>query len=85
MSSTILKELVLQQQAEQPGGKIVRISVGKNTDLLLAVADRHGHTRSTVAVEAVPYSPPAVGEHGKGSSAAGGTVTGFLRRGCPYW
>jgi hypothetical protein len=38
---------------EQPVGKIVRISPGENTYLLLAVADRHEQARSSVAVDAV--------------------------------
>jgi hypothetical protein len=48
----ILKELSPQQEAEQPVGEIVRISAGQSY-LLLAVADRHEQTRSSVAVDAV--------------------------------
>jgi Domain of unknown function (DUF6430) len=53
LRSAILKELALQREAEQPIGKIVRISAGQSTYLLLAVADRHEQTRSSVAVDAV--------------------------------
>jgi len=53
LRSAILKELSLQQEAEQPVGEIVRISAGKNSYLFLAVADRHEQTRSSVAVDAV--------------------------------
>jgi hypothetical protein len=53
LRTAIFKELALKQEAEQPVGKIVRISASKNSDLLLAVADRHEQTRSTVAVDAV--------------------------------
>jgi Domain of unknown function (DUF6430) len=53
LRSGILEELALEQEGEQPVGKIVRISVSKNTYLLLAVADRHEQTRSSVAVDAV--------------------------------
>jgi hypothetical protein len=53
LRSAILTELAVQQEDEQPIGKIVRISASKNTYLLLAVADRHEQTRSSVAVDAV--------------------------------
>jgi hypothetical protein len=53
LRSGILEELALEHEGEQPVGKIVRISVSKNTYLLLAVADRHEQTRSSVAVDAV--------------------------------
>lgn len=53
LRSAILRDLALQQEAEQPIGKIVRISADMNTYLLLAVADRHEQTRSSVAVDAV--------------------------------
>jgi hypothetical protein len=52
LRSAILKELALEEESEQPVGKIARISA-KNTYLLLAVADRHEQTRSAVAVDAV--------------------------------
>jgi Thoeris protein ThsA, Macro domain len=52
LRSAIAKDLALQQ-AEQPTGKIVRISAGEDTYLLLAVADRHEQARSSVAVDAV--------------------------------
>jgi hypothetical protein len=53
LRTAIFKELALKQEAEQPVGKIVRISASKNSYLLLAVADRHEQTRSAVAVDAV--------------------------------
>jgi len=53
LRTAILKDLSLEQEAEQPVGKIARISASKNTYLLLAVADRHEQTRSSVAVDAV--------------------------------
>jgi hypothetical protein len=53
LRSAILKELAFEEESEQPVGKIVRISAGRSTYLLLAVADRHEQTRSTVAVDAV--------------------------------
>ena len=53
LRSAILTELAPEQEGEQPAGKIVRISADKNTYLLLAVADRHEQTRSSVAVDAV--------------------------------
>jgi hypothetical protein len=53
LRGAILTELVLAQEVEQPVGKIVRISPGENTYLLLAVADRHEQARSSVAVDAV--------------------------------
>ena len=53
LRSAILNELALEQEAERPVGEIVRISAGENTYLLLAVADRHEQSRSTVAVDAV--------------------------------
>ncbi len=53
LRGAILKELALEEESEQPVGKIARIPAGKNTYLLLAVADRHEQTRSTVAVDAV--------------------------------
>jgi hypothetical protein len=53
LRSAIIGDLALQQEAEQPIGKIVRISAGQSTYLLLAVADRHEQTRSSVAVDAV--------------------------------
>jgi Thoeris protein ThsA, Macro domain len=53
LRSAILQELALEQEDEQPVGKIARISPGNNTYLLLAVADRHEQARSSVAVDAV--------------------------------
>lgn len=53
LRSVILRELALEQECEQPIGKIVSISASKNTYLLLAVADRHEQTRSSVAVDMV--------------------------------
>ena len=53
MRSAMLRDLALEQEGEQPVGKIVSISAGKNTYLLLAVADRHEQARSSVAVDAV--------------------------------
>ena len=53
LRGAILKELALEEEAEQPVGEIVRVSPGESTYLLLAVADRHEQTRSTVAVDAV--------------------------------
>jgi Thoeris protein ThsA, Macro domain len=53
LRGAILQELALEQEDEQPAGKIARISAGKNTYLLLAVADRHERARSSVAVDAV--------------------------------
>lgn len=53
LRTAILKELSLEQQAEQPVGTVARISAGENTYLLLATADRHEQTRSSVAVDAV--------------------------------
>lgn len=53
LRDAILKELACDQEAEQPVGEIVRITSGRKTYLLLAVADRHELARSAVAVEAV--------------------------------
>lgn len=53
LRNSILKELDVDEEGEQPLGRIVRISTSDNTYLLLAVADRHEQTRSTVAVDAV--------------------------------
>jgi Thoeris protein ThsA, Macro domain len=53
LRSVILRELALEQECEQPIGKIVSISASKNTYLLLAVADRHEQARSSVAVDMV--------------------------------
>jgi Domain of unknown function (DUF6430) len=53
LRDTILSELACDQEAEHPVGEIVRITAGRRTYLLLAVADRHELARSTVAVEAV--------------------------------
>ena len=53
LRSAMLRDLALEQESEQPVGKIVSISASKNTYLLLAVADRHEQTRSSVAVDAV--------------------------------
>jgi hypothetical protein len=53
LRNSILAELTLEEEGEQPVGSIVRIPGGNNTYLLLAVADRHEQTRSTVAVDAV--------------------------------
>ena len=53
LRSAMLRDLALEQEGEQPVGKIVSISAGKNTYLLLAVADRHEQARSSVAVDAV--------------------------------
>jgi hypothetical protein len=53
LRDAILKELACDQEAEQPVGEIVRITAGRKTYLLLAVADRHELARSAVAVEAV--------------------------------
>jgi hypothetical protein len=53
LREAILKELACDQEAEHPVGEIVPITAGRKTYLLLAVADRHELTRSTVAVAAV--------------------------------
>lgn len=53
LRDAILKELALEEEAEQPIGSTVRIATSNNTYLLLAVADRHEQTRSSVAVDAV--------------------------------
>jgi hypothetical protein len=53
LRNTILRELDLGEECEQPVGSIVRVSTGNNTYLLLALADRDEHTRSSVAVNAV--------------------------------
>jgi Domain of unknown function (DUF6430) len=53
LRDAILKELACDQEAEHPVGEIVRITAGRKTYLLLAVADRHELARSAVAVEAV--------------------------------
>jgi hypothetical protein len=53
LRNAILKELDVDEESEQPLGRIVRISTSDNTYLLLAVADRHEQTRSSVAVDAV--------------------------------
>jgi len=53
LRNAILRELSLKEEDEQPVGRIVRISTSNNTYLLLAVADRHEQTRSSVAVDAV--------------------------------
>jgi hypothetical protein len=53
LRDSILKELACDQETEHPVGEIVRIAAGRNTYLLLAVADRHELARSSVAVEAV--------------------------------
>jgi hypothetical protein len=53
LRNAILKELVLEEESEQPLGRIVRIATGNNTYLLLGVAGRHEQTRSSVAVDEV--------------------------------
>jgi hypothetical protein len=53
LRDAILNELALDQEAEQPVGGIVPITPGRQTYLLLAVADRHELARSAFAVEAV--------------------------------
>ena len=53
LRDAMLKEVALDQEAEQPVGEIVRITPGRKTYLLLAVADRHELARSAVPVEAV--------------------------------
>jgi hypothetical protein len=53
LRNAILTEPALEEEGEQPVGSIVRIPGGRNTYLLLAVADRHEQTRSSVAVDAV--------------------------------
>lgn len=53
LCDTILSELACDHEAEHPVGEIARITAGRRTYLLLAVADRHELARSTVAVEAV--------------------------------
>jgi antiphage defense system Thoeris ThsA-like protein len=53
LRNAILKELALEEESEQPLGRIVRIATGNNTYLLLAVAGRHEQTRSSVAVDEV--------------------------------
>lgn len=53
LRDAILRELDVDEESEQPLGSIVRVSTSDNTYLLLAVADRHEQTRSSVAVDAV--------------------------------
>lgn len=53
LHNAILSELDLEEEGEQPVGRIIRVSASNNTYLLLAVADRHEQTRSSVAVDAV--------------------------------
>lgn len=53
LRSAILNELEVDEEGEQPLGRIVSIPASNNTYLLLAVADRHEQTRSSVAVDAV--------------------------------
>jgi hypothetical protein len=53
LRNAILRESALEEEDEQPVGRVVRIPVSNNTYLLLAVADRHEQTRSSVAVDAV--------------------------------
>jgi hypothetical protein len=53
LRNAILKGLDVNEEDEQPLGRIVRISTSDNTYLLLAVADRHEQTRSSVAVDSV--------------------------------
>lgn len=53
LRNAILTELALEEEDEQPVGSVVRIPGDHNTYLLLAVADRHEQTRSSVAVDAV--------------------------------
>jgi len=53
LRDAILKELALEEESEQPIGRIVRITASSNIYLLLAVADRHEQTRSSVAVDAI--------------------------------
>lgn len=53
LRDAILKQLASDQETEHPVGEIARVTPGRNTYLLLAVADRHELARSSVAVEAV--------------------------------
>jgi hypothetical protein len=53
LRNAILRELSFEEEREQSVGTIVRISAGTNTYLLVAAADRHEQTRSSVAVDAV--------------------------------
>jgi Domain of unknown function (DUF6430) len=53
LRNAIRRDLAFDGGGEQPVGTIVRASTSSNTYLLLAVADRHEQTRSSVAVDAV--------------------------------
>jgi hypothetical protein len=83
LRNAILRELALEQEGEQPTGKIASISASKNTYLLLAVADRHDQTRSSVAVDAVWSSLSRLWQYARLNNISGLRVpvigSGFAR------
>jgi hypothetical protein len=71
LRNAILRELDLEEEGEQPVGRIVRVSNGNNTYLLLAVADRHEQTRSSVAVDAVWTSLAQLWQYARKNNISG--------------
>jgi Domain of unknown function (DUF6430) len=71
LRTAILRELDVDEECEQPLGRIVRISTSENTYLLLAVADRHEQTRSSVAVDAVWTSLSRLWQYARKNNISG--------------
>lgn len=71
LRNAILKEIDVDEEGEQPLGRIVRISTSNNTFLLLAVADRHEQTRSSVAVDAVWTSLSRLWQYARKNNISG--------------
>jgi Domain of unknown function (DUF6430) len=71
LRSAILNELEVDEEDEQPLGRIVSIPTGNNTYLLLAVADRHEQTRSSVAVDAVWTSLSRLWQYARKNNISG--------------
>jgi Domain of unknown function (DUF6430) len=71
LRSAILSELEVDEEDEQPLGRIVSIPTSNNTYLLLAVADRHEQTRSSVAVDAVWTSLSRLWQYARKNNISG--------------